>query len=695
MKRSELVATPIITSSSTHHHTEHHEKHTKLEPFPFKPDPPRGKKTRGPPPPSPSKFIKGEFRESDYESDYEGRIPPVWRPTESDGEPTYRPVRPLLTPSGRQSQQSGRTPTPPTEFDHPPRIEGPPRPKFEPIEKFKPSVKLDEIIKQPVKPKPVVAETIIATPAVRKDVVVIQPGTPPELGYAPPRKTQYYRSVTSTPYHNAIQTETSNVMHFNEASENCRRTVSLQQTTKVIKFGDQGRREEKLEPFPFKPEPERPRRGSAPPPPRPTKFIPGEFRESDYESEVESTRIKPKWAPSGSDSEGYHYRPVKAPSTRSLSAPAPKERVLSPLEFDHPPTISTTDGETRSSYKRFTESKSGKVVARSRSYEPPVQPGSPPEYGYVAKSTATKLASQHMDSMTHAFKSTTQKFVHDIMNDVNKKSQQKPAVKAQDGDAQVYREETRAAQYGTKHVDPDTGLIYFKYDFGYEFGIILPGESKQGEIPVPKKTIIEPPKRTTDIEMPVYHETSRKNVKWEPTSESEMSEYEGESKKRGSTLHASRWDQSSCSPVSLSPSLPSTSPAFNSTIAASGRKGAETPPSCPSTPGSTKVLQSSARAPMFITPLRNIAVVSGQPAKFECIVQSEPPPNILWSKNGRIIENSNDYQLHYRNGVCRLTISQAYPEDAGTYACTATNSVGTVNTTATLEVPGERRSSYI
>jgi hypothetical protein len=64
---------------------------------------------------------------------------------------------------------------------------------------------------------------------------------------------------------------------------------------------------------------------------------------------------------------------------------------------------------------------------------------------------------------------------------------------------------------------------------------------------------------------------------------------------------------------------------------------------------------------MFITPLRNIAVVSGQPAKFECIVQSEPPPNILWSKNGRIIENSNDYQLHYRNGVCRLTISQAYP----------------------------------
>lgn len=138
---------------------------------------------------------------------------------------------------------------------------------------------------------------------------------------------------------------------------------------------------------------------------------------------------------------------------------------------------------------------------------------------------------------------------------------------------------------GTKHVDPDTGLIYFKYDFGYEFGIILPGESKKGEIPVPKKTIIEPPKRTSDIVMPVYHETTKttpqtnvpssaafkpkkivpatKNVKWEPTSESEMSEYEGEASRRFNQSQGSRWEQSSCSPMSLSPSLPSTSPAFN------------------------------------------------------------------------------------------------------------------------------------
>lgn len=33
-------------------------------------------------------------------------------------------------------------------------------------------------------------------------------------------------------------------------------------------------------------------------------------------------------------------------------------------------------------------------------------------------------------------------------------------------------------------------------------------------------------------------------------------------------------------------------------------------------------------------------------------------------------------------------------EDAGTYACTATNSLGSTVTSANLEVPGNRRSIY-
>lgn len=61
----------------------------------------------------------------------------------------------------------------------------------------------------------------------------------------------------------------------------------------------------------------------------------------------------------------------------------------------------------------------------------------------------------------------------------------------------------------------------------------------------------------------------------------------------------------------------------------------------------------------FCQPLRDIAVVNGQSARFECIVQAEPLPNILWSKDGRILENSGNVQIQFRNGVCRLAVSNA------------------------------------
>lgn len=159
-------------------------------------------------------------------------------------------------------------------------------------------------------------------------------------------------------------------------------------------------------------------------------------------------------------------------------------------------------------------------------------------------------------------------------------------------------------QTGTKQIDPDTGLIYFKYDFGYEFGIVLPGEGKR-TVESSKKTI-QGQRRASDIEVPIVHEFtekkangfakkgtflnrqsksggkfgSSKTVKWEPTSESEFSEAEDTrsfSKKQPSngnvdspmappslvipsSVSPSRWDHITPSPLSLSPSLPSLSP---------------------------------------------------------------------------------------------------------------------------------------
>lgn len=158
-------------------------------------------------------------------------------------------------------------------------------------------------------------------------------------------------------------------------------------------------------------------------------------------------------------------------------------------------------------------------------------------------------------------------------------------------------------QTGTKQIDPDTGLVYFKYDFGYEFGIILPGEGKKTV--ESNKKIIQGQRRSSDIEVPIIHEFTEKKtngfmkkgtfmnrqnkignkfensktVKWEPTSESDFSEAEDmknlNKKQQGagiessmalpslvipSSVSSSRWDHTTPSPLSLSPSLPSLSP---------------------------------------------------------------------------------------------------------------------------------------
>lgn len=100
-------------------------------------------------------------------------------------------------------------------------------------------------------------------------------------------------------------------------------------------------------------------------------------------------------------------------------------------------------------------------------------------------------------------------------------------------------------------------MIYFKYDFGYEFGIVLPGEQKPG---APRKIVTGPSKKEEGaVDFPIIHETSQKkkpskgkSVKWEPTSESEMSEIEsGRVKKR---VFPPRPSTQTPSPRSLSPS---------------------------------------------------------------------------------------------------------------------------------------------
>ncbi|XP_062540646.1 titin isoform X4 [Armigeres subalbatus] len=93
------------------------------------------------------------------------------------------------------------------------------------------------------------------------------------------------------------------------------------------------------------------------------------------------------------------------------------------------------------------------------------------------------------------------------------------------------------------------------------------------------------------------------------------------------------------------------------------------------------------KQPLFVAPLKDIAVVSGQPARFECIVTCDATPAIRWTKNNVPIDESGQrYYPEYRNGLCRLSLPVAYEGDSGKYCCLAENHLGHSQTCADLTV---------
>lgn len=99
-----------------------------------------------------------------------------------------------------------------------------------------------------------------------------------------------------------------------------------------------------LEPFPFVPDPPQPRKVHSPVTfVRPSKFIPASnARESDYESDYDGAKIRPRWTPAGSDAE-YEptYRKVRPPpSAGSTTRPSGGARTPTPPSvFDQPPSF--------------------------------------------------------------------------------------------------------------------------------------------------------------------------------------------------------------------------------------------------------------------------------------------------------------------------------------------------------------------
>lgn len=100
-------------------------------------------------------------------------------------------------------------------------------------------------------------------------------------------------------------------------------------------------------------------------------------------------------------------------------------------------------------------------------------------------------------------------------------------------------------------------------------------------------------------------------------------------------------------------------------------------------------------APGFSTPLpKTLSVKDGEPLSIKCTVKGDPEPQVTWFKDGEAVSSSDIIDLKYRQGLASLSINELFPEDAGTYTCKATNSIGTTECSCKLTViPMEQKSS--
>lgn len=98
--------------------------------------------------------------------------------------------------------------------------------------------------------------------------------------------------------------------------------------------------------------------------------------------------------------------------------------------------------------------------------------------------------------------------------------------------------------------------------------------------------------------------------------------------------------------------------------------------------------------PQFSKPLKDLTIRDGDQLLLTCAVEGDPEPQITWSKNGKAISSSEIMDLKYKNGVATLTINEVFPEDEGVFTCTATNSIGSVDTKCKLTIkPMEKNSA--
>eukprot|EP00062_Callorhinchus_milii_P005755 gi/632945559/ref/XP_007888128.1/ PREDICTED: myosin light chain kinase, smooth muscle isoform X1 [Callorhinchus milii] len=94
-------------------------------------------------------------------------------------------------------------------------------------------------------------------------------------------------------------------------------------------------------------------------------------------------------------------------------------------------------------------------------------------------------------------------------------------------------------------------------------------------------------------------------------------------------------------------------------------------------------------APLFTSVLKECTVSEGQDFVLQCAVKGTPMPHVTWLVNEKPIQYAHST---FENGVAKLSVQDALPEDDGIYTCVAENSSGRVSCSAKVSVQ-ERKTS--
>ncbi|XP_061735579.1 myosin light chain kinase, smooth muscle [Nerophis ophidion] len=91
--------------------------------------------------------------------------------------------------------------------------------------------------------------------------------------------------------------------------------------------------------------------------------------------------------------------------------------------------------------------------------------------------------------------------------------------------------------------------------------------------------------------------------------------------------------------------------------------------------------------PTFSAVIKDVEVVEGSAARFDCKIDGYPDPEVVWYKDEQPIKETRHFQIDYdEDGKCSLVISEVSGDDDAKYTVKAVNSLGEATCTAELLV---------